>query len=348
MRPEQKKIIKLLALIISGICFLIGFYHTGKGFAEAGILGSENGAFLLASVIIGMMTLSYMVALFWKGGEKLGLSFYVVFALISFLANLNYFYPTYMSRTLLKDELTIKKDSLDRIAFRSNEVLYSQEGHVLKEQVDKKRDELHNQIEDGGFKDRSEEDLKQIERILGLPEGTGITHLKGYKKTYQELAIIYDSLVNKALFTKLVTMSYPQNQSIMVEIEQKKDLLGNKAQKTITVLENAPLILTDEQRKNAKAIIREIVNAYKDAGKKTQNVVKTFPFQDNIKVDNEELGRFNHTISSAFDYLDNFGTWILIFICLLIDFIVPLGLYFMVRKGDDENNQVSTGKNIFS
>lgn len=60
----------------------------------------------------------------------------------------------------------------------------------------------------------------------------------------------------------------------------------------------------------------------------------------------KELGRFAHTISSVKQRINKIDTWGIIILCLFIDLIVPLAIYFMIRgnTGNEDLTSVFKGR----
>jgi hypothetical protein len=53
----------------------------------------------------------------------------------------------------------------------------------------------------------------------------------------------------------------------------------------------------------------------------------------------KHIGKFEHTLSSVKERINKIDTWGIILLCLFIDLLVPLFIYLMIRKTDDEEDQ---------
>lgn len=52
----------------------------------------------------------------------------------------------------------------------------------------------------------------------------------------------------------------------------------------------------------------------------------------------KQLGKFEHTMTSIGERINKIDTWGIIFLCLFIDLLVPLFIYVMIRRKDDDEN----------
>ena len=64
----------------------------------------------------------------------------------------------------------------------------------------------------------------------------------------------------------------------------------------------------------------------------------------------KEMGKFNHTMDSVGKRIGKLDTWGILILVLFIDFIVPLGIYMLIRKKDGEDNpkKVTFGRDFNS
>jgi len=139
-------IIKVAAWVLSLIVFAVGFWHAHLGMKEMKPFQSEYGSLLIAAIILLLTLITYWFAV---NGKKTALIFYSICALSFFVLNLNYFYPAYMGRTLIKNEARVLKDSID-----SYSKLYSfkNEAYSTRDKLDETKKEILTQIKyDGGF-----------------------------------------------------------------------------------------------------------------------------------------------------------------------------------------------------
>ena len=103
-------IVQIGLWLVSLLVFAIGFWHTHLGLKEFNIFDSEYGSLSVATIVLIFLLTTYWFAI---NGKKLALVFYVVCGFIFFILNLNYFYPSYMARTIIQSEAKALIDTLD-------------------------------------------------------------------------------------------------------------------------------------------------------------------------------------------------------------------------------------------
>lgn len=54
----------------------------------------------------------------------------------------------------------------------------------------------------------------------------------------------------------------------------------------------------------------------------------------------DKLGMIKFTLISIKERINEIDTWAIIILCLFIDLIVPLAIYLLLRKKDDEDDQI--------
>lgn len=113
-------IVKIGAWLLSFIVFAVGFWHTHLGLQEMRPFGSEYGSIAIAAIILLLLLITYYFAI---TGSKVALIFYVLCGLFFFTFNMNYFYPSYLARKLVREEATTLNDSLQVYSNKSLRLL---------------------------------------------------------------------------------------------------------------------------------------------------------------------------------------------------------------------------------
>ena len=102
-------IVRFGALTISLIAFVVGFWYTHLGLKEMRPFESDYGSIFIAIIILFLLLIFYFFAVL---GHKIALIFYLICAGCFFVFNLNYFYPSYLSRKLVTEEATFLNNTL--------------------------------------------------------------------------------------------------------------------------------------------------------------------------------------------------------------------------------------------
>ena len=316
---------QFLALAAATICFLVGWYATGHGLAKYGLLGTEYGGFVLATGLLLLMVLSYREAI---RGSKVGLVFYVVFAIITFLCNLNSFYPNYRADALVRQELRTHRTKLADLRESVKTRFIDVQLDKLAADVRSKSRQVQEQIRQRGLGPRAEDDLKQIEAMLG----TTLTRLK-YGSTqaeYDGVAAKYNELVEGALRARLKENRYLDKLAEIRNSEEYYDVFSKKIDDTLS------------DRTDLKAVpgyIEDLIKGYRDTCQRAaamavaEDPKKPFGACDPAYTSsNGELGTFSHTFKSAWETKTDGGTLAVVLIAVFIDFVFPLALYMLVRR----------------
>jgi hypothetical protein len=347
---KTPEFIKFLYIAISIICFGFGTLHTYLGFRVLNIGGSLYGSIFLAVLILMALITCYYFAI---KGKKLALYFYLVFALAFFVANLNYFYPQYSKNSLVKEEageiknmLTTYKEIIDK------EVNPSKSGYLknLQELNDHKTSLLREIKDRGGFGSFANGELDQFNKIAGSKispdRNLGTTQAERVEKaahfekeldnaikTYQRNTLKEQDQAAIALFEAKdeMTLKFDQyNEQLLKIIREKIDI-------NLSDIEAVPYIpeikaLTD---------IVDFLDAISIKVNTAKNQVILTPFEKDKKgvlllPTVKYLGRAEHTVNSISKRLDKGDTWVSIILCFFIDIIIPLFMYFVIKKNDDE------------
>jgi hypothetical protein len=125
-----------------------------------------------------------------------------------------------------------------------------------------------------------------------------------------------------------------------------KEISDNRATKKedsaafdLSVKKLDELVKLNDEMANA---VNKLNITYKENGK--NEVVKMKELNKGDKAEllfpkSKEMGKFNHTMDSIGKRIGKLDTWGILILVLFIDFIVPLGIYLLIRKKDGEEKK---------
>ena len=344
--------IRFLYFGISIICFGFGTLHTYLGFRVLNIGGSIYGSIFLAFLILMALITCYYYAL---NGKKLALYFYLVFALAFFVSNLNYFYPQYSKNYLVKEEA----GELKNILTNYNEII-EKEVNPAKSDYLKKLQELNDHKtslireikERGGFGSFATKELEQFNKLAGSAispdRNLGTTdqerkdkaahfekELENAIKTYQRNTLKETDQAAVALFEAKDSMK-AKYEGYNRELQR---IIKEKVQINLNDIDSVPYIPVIKTLTDVVDFLDGISIKVNTA--KNKQILRPFEKDKNgalVLPTVKYLGRAEHTVNSIFKRLDKGDTWVSVILCFFIDIIIPLFLYFVIRKSDDEEN----------
>ncbi len=364
----------IIGWVVSLFAFSLGFYHTADGVSYLQPLGLKYGGFILSGLISLMLVLSYARAV---SGVKIALVFYVVCALFNFIFNLNSFYPNMNSRKLLQEEAAQIRDTIqDNLSQYENLINLGSSLDIAN--LEAKRQACLNEIKTNkGFGEAAKKELKEFNDIsqkYGLaPINEGAFDVSTPSAAANFGGLMDEKINNLKNGTSTITnadaalnkMSQLSKMFVRPEGENKmssadsifKEISDNRATKKedsaafdLSVKKLDDLVkLNDEM---ASAVNKLKIN-YKKNGK--NELVKMKELNKDKKAEllfpkSKEMGKFNHTMDSIGKRIGKLDTWGILILVLFIDFIVPLGIYMLIRKkdGEDKPKKVSFGRDFNS
>lgn len=311
----------LITAIITVICLGISFYQVTIGYKD--LVGSYWLSGLISLVIVLILFyLAYEIREQRRKNQSIVKYFiaYFVFVLFSFAGNFNAFYTQFMKGELLKAELVEKHDAFTKLREDAKIALESSTQDISP-QINQLVGQLESQIKnpsEPGCGSKCEEVLVTLEGLLG----TKITRLTSNDKNF--LIQEYRKLVEDASKSKLELAKSTDKNRLIEQIDN--DILIFKPQ--------IDAAMQDPTNK-ALGLIGVMVDKYKDYGKKVKAFAgKLFNYDEQIKVNNAEIGRLNFTFSSAKENIENWGTWIAGFLSLFVDLFVPLFILLVTKPTD--------------
>jgi len=354
-------IINLAAWVLTLFVFAVGFWHTHLGLKEMKPFGSEWGGLVIAGIVLLLTLITYWFAV---NGKKMALIFYVLCGVVFFVCNLNYFYPAYLARQLVKEEATALNDTLQSYANRAKSLQNDAGfGNKTKELTDyenlkilqKKIVEEIRDFEGWGIKSSSAlNDFNSISKQYGFP-------IEQYSNagtmTRDKLSRIYDNYlegINQKILEVLMINSKDggvQNALSFIKGVAELDSL----QKNYSILlkdsiipDNSDIRLEEVKGHPQINILQRLVTGINEASSKINSATKpnSYKFQVLEESPSRTLGRIANTFKSVNNRISQTDTWAIIILCLFIDLAVPLAIYLLLRKKENEPENKSLQRKI--
>jgi hypothetical protein len=333
MNKKIPPIVQIGAWLLSLIVFAIGFWHTHLGIKEMKPFGKEWGGLAVAGIVLLLILITYWFAV---NGKKLFLVFYIFFGVIFFICNLNYFYPAYMARTLIKEEAIALKDTIDSYSKVNS---FSNEAWAKNDNLTQFRDEIKTQIEnDGGFGTVAANYLQKFNQTAGtqidppnnlnLSEEQKTNLLKRLDEeiTKWQIRNAGDGFADAASLSEGITELNDLRKNVSPKLEQ----IGSEDEEfKLDSLKNHPkvVIIKETVQKINSAVIKM------NKGNKKEILAELskekYPRAD-------KLGEIQNTFITIGERINQISTWAIIILCLVIDLLAPLVIYLALRKKGDE------------
>lgn len=366
----------IIGWVVSLFAFSLGFYHTADGVSYLQPLGLKYGGFILSGLISLMLVLSYARAV---SGVKIALVFYVLCALFNFIFNLNSFYPNMNSRKLLQEEAEQIRDTIQyNLSQYQNLVNLGSSLDVAN--LEAKRNACINEIvKSRGFGENAKQELSEFNNISSK-YGVAPINAGSYNVSSPNAATVFGGEMDKVIsdlksgtstitnadaalskmsqLGKMFVRSENENQmsaadSIFKEISDnpKTKKEGEIAfKRSVEKLED--LVKKNDEMASA---VNELGIKYKSKETGKEEVLRMKVLNPDDKAEllfpkSKEMGKFNHTMDSVGKRIGKLDTWGILILVLFIDFIVPLGIYMLIRKKDGEDNpkKVTFGRDFNS
>ena len=349
-------IVQAGAWLLSVIVFAIGFWHTHLGLKEMRPFGSEWGGLAIAGIVLLLILITYWYAV---NGRKMALVFYVLGGIIFFVCNLNYFYPAYLARQIVKEESIALNDTLQNYANQAKSLQNDAGfGNKTKELVDYENLKLLKKkivLEIKDFKGWGPESSQSLVAFDKISNEYGFPVEKfsnAGTMTQLQLSEIYEKylegIIQKVLETLMIKSKDGGVQNALTFIRGVAEL--DSLQKSYTTVlkdsiipDNSDIKLEDVKNNPQINILQRVVTGINDATSKINKATKpdSFKFQVLEESPSRTLGRIANTFKSIKDRINKVDTWAIIILCLFVDLIVPLAIYLLLRKnGDEEDDDI--------
>lgn len=349
-KQEIPHIVKIGAWLLSLIVFAVGFWHTHLGLKEMRPFGSEYGSIAIAAIVLLLLLITYYFAV---SGSKTALIFYVFCGLFFFTFNMNYFYPSYVGRQLVKEEAISLNDTLQKFSNQSKNLsgtkdlptdnrVQSDLGEMIR-----LKDKIVGEIkEQGGCGTNCNFLLDQFNNIAAENK-LERTRLSGFNTTTDKLADLYERSLT-GVIEGLMTNNLSQGVVVTnaANLLTGMKLLDSTQKEYTPILKNEIIpdnseIKLDSIKTNKQInILQNIVDNLNEATSKINESRKKNIFTKLNDVQTRNLGRIAHTASSVKERIDKVDTWSIIFICLFIDLLVPLAIYLLLKKKEGQEDKI--------
>lgn len=335
-------IVQIGAWVLALFVFAVGFWHTHLGLKEMKPFGSEWGGLVIAGIVLMLLLITYWFAV---NGRKMALVFYILCGVIFFVCNLNYFYPAYMARTIIKEEAIALKDTIDTYSKINT---FSNETYAKNDKLTEYKDEIKTQIEnDGGFGSVAAKYLQEFNKTAGtqidppnnltLSQEQKINLLKRLDEEINKWQVrnAGDGLADAAALID----GKSELEKMRKEISPLLEKIGSEDEdfKLDSIKNHPKVVLIKEtvQRINS-AVIKMNKGNKKEILKELEK--EKYPRAD-------KLGEIQNTFITIGERINQISTWAIIILCLFIDLVVPLALYLLLRKkGDEPDSKSLQGK----
>lgn len=353
MEEENKKskALKIIFWIATIGCFIFGYYNTHLGLRTFNAFGSGNGSWFLAAIPLVMVVGGYIASV---RGTKWMLALYLTGEILFFIFNLTYLYPTYLGRTLVREETRTLKDSLNVYQNRiDNRVVVSGEEMQKLKELEVAQEMLLKEIKDReGFGPRATEQLNIINRIAG----TNYTPDRNLGKDQDERNQKYEywkKLTDKVIEDYTISLIHDKNAVKWMQIRNNIDLISNEYNGKLEIIidDNSDVDISHEAIANNSqiAVLKQLTTKLDEVAGDVNSIVpdlfnKIVTGKETIAFPKtQQLGTFQHTMISVGERFGKLDTWGVIIICFFFDLLGPFLFYFYLRKDEAESYGTDEG-----
>ena len=349
-KKKISPIVKFGAWMLSFIVFLVGFWHSHLGLIEMRPFESEYGSLIVAGIFLLLILISYNIAI---NGKKSALIFYIVGGFFFFIFNLNYFYPSYLGRKLINEEtdqiketLTIQRNNLNSVSKKA-ETKYQK----IVDGLIQIKSQILKEIEvRGGFGVEANKRLNEFNQITDSKirgerkiETDPIKQLKLYKDWENELNQAIRMYIGNTIAgdeknkLELVYASYDMD-DLFKKYKPILDSISNDNERIHLDSLNYENYNPNKQIKILKSVVDKSIEIDKRVNATLGKTQESNIFPKDCP-NSRNIGNYEHTLSSINQRINKIDTWGIILLCLFIDLLVPLFIYLMIRKTDDEEDE---------
>lgn len=343
-------IVQIGLWLVSLLVFAIGFWHTHLGLKEFDLFESEYGSLAVATIVLIFLLTTYWFAI---NGKKLALVFYIVCGFIFFILNLNYFYPSYMARTLIQSEAKALVDTLDHYTNGTAVIAAAKdfEDYSVYSQLTSLKSDIISEINSKGFGPNAKNLTTKFNDILSkynistVPINPSYGRVTADRQEMESQRNEIEPKLDKAIKDFAITGLKVEDAVLFMQGKEGLEKLGEKYRDGLIQIasDNKMEYPLDSilENKNVDLIVQFVngLNASIDQINKGND--KETPILQNLDKDvhprADKWGQIKFTILSIKERITEIDTWAVIFFCLFIDLIVPLGIYLLLRKKEDED-----------
>ena len=352
-------IVQIGAWLLALFVFAVGFWHTHLGLKEMKPFGSEWGGLVIASIVLLLLLITYWFAV---NGRKMALVFYILCGVIFFVCNLNYFYPSYMARTLIQNEASALNDTLQKYTNGSSSLQNADEDASVSDylKLSSIKNQIVTEIANKGFGPNARkltEDFNGLSNkysaapvSISMAVGTVTNDTAEARRQKEQIEPLFDEVLGSLMLKGILKVAAPELFSEGTsELSSIRDEYTPKLESIMA--DNITEYPIDSIRKNSN--VTDIVtlvgklNTAIDKINKGNN--KERPILNRLNEDihprADKLGMIKYTLLSIKERIKEIDTWAIIILCLFIDLVVPLAIYLLLRKkGDEEDVKSLKGK----
>jgi hypothetical protein len=327
------------------LVFAIGFWHTHLGLKEMKPFGSEWGSLAIAGILLLPILITYWYAV---NGKKMALIFYVFYGAIFFVCNLNYFYPSYLSRKLVREEATALNDTLQSYTNKSKRLLSvigfnDIEDGILRDytNMEEYKKSIVDEIKKNGQGSKAAVYLTKFNEIVTRNKIPTIVTTSFTNLSNKDLAQYYEGMCNGRMRAFIEnntargpSVSYAYNFILGINLFDSLNRIYTPILLDSIIPDNSEIKLEDVQTHPQIIILQKLVTGINDATSKINNATKSdsFKFQAIEEPQSRNLGRIAFTFQSIKDRNTKVETWVIIFLCLFVNLILPLTIYPILLK----------------
>jgi hypothetical protein len=343
-------IVQIGAWVLALFVFAVGFWHTHLGLKEMKPFGSEWGGLVIASIVLLLLLITYWFAV---NGRKMALIFYILCGVIFFICNLNYFYPAYMARTFIQNEASALNDTLQKYTNGSSSLQNANTDAAVSDylKLSSIKNQIVTEIANKGFGPNARKLTQDFNGISNKYSAAPVPpNMTVGKVTYDEaeamnqkeqIEPLFDEVLSSLMLQGILKVASPELFSEGIsELSLIRDEYTPKLESIMA--DNITDYPLDSIRKNSN--VSDIVslvgkmNTTIDKINKGNN--KERPILNRLNEDvhprADKLGMIKYTLLSIKERIKEIDTWAIIILCLFIDLVVPLAIYLLLRKNEDE------------
>lgn len=350
-------IIKIAAWLLSLIVFGVGFWHAHLGMKEMKPFQSEYGSLLIAAIILLLTLITYWFAV---NGKKTALIFYSICALSFFVLNLNYFYPAYMAKTLIQNEASTLNDILQKYVNGTSSIQDSENSAAVSDYLNliSLKDQIITEINNKGYGPKARKRTNDFNEISSKYSVTAIeepsfgkvtNNVDDAKRQREQIEPLFEQALSTLMLKGILNVNDPglfrEGTKELGEIQKKYTVILNSISSDNSTIYKLDSITGYKNINNIVKFVGEFNTAIDKVNKgnnKQENILPRLDEDAHPRAD--KLGKIKHTITSITERINEIDTWAIIFLCLLIDFIVPLSIYLLIKKKENENEDVKKKK----
>jgi hypothetical protein len=342
-------IVQLGSWVLALFVFAVGFWHTHLGLKEMKPFGSEWGGLVIASIVLLLLLITYWFAV---NGRKSALFFYILCGLIFFICNVNYFYPSYLARQLVKEEATKLYDTTQNYSNTAQAVLkskgYGKNGHQEHDDYAKLQNLKRNIVSEikgmGGEGANARRYINEFNKILLSYKGN-IVNYSG-NTSNEKLAEYYERGLSDQINWLLESIAgkggnLADASNFLVGVHQL-DTIRKKYTpllKDSIIPDNSTIALEEVKTNKQIKILQKLVSGINEATSKINKSSNKEIFKKLEEAQTRNLGTIAHTFKSVKERSNKVDTWAIIILCLFIDLVVPLAIYLLIKKSDDDSTE---------